>query len=269
MRGKLAVAAIFIAVVSGGLIAQMSIRPDGAVKTPQKLTLSDLATAAQHYFRDTAELPMLQTTTFSVTDSSGRTSKPKKLTTTYLFHGYSHGRQTAKATVRGELSPWAVFRGAKMMKISANSAAWLILPGWRLYSQTGDYAFEASENSKGDGLIRAKLTPVKPCSSPFTITNEWYFPDHTCGGTEFELDNDLSFRRFAWEAPGLPAAVKLDPLGQCTLRRYHAEVEFQSVTIQGDKEPFLVPRQVTAIIETDKGTIVIASAYEPKKAETK
>jgi hypothetical protein len=268
MHGKLAVAAIFIVFVSADLIAQMSVRPEPA-KAAQNLTLKDLATAAQHYFRDTAELPMLQTTTFSVTESSGRTSKPKKLTTRYLFHGYNRGRETANATLRGNMSLWAVLRGGKMMKISGNSAAWLMLPGWRLYSEANDYALAANNNSNGDGLIWAKLTPVKPCSSPFTITNEWYFPDHTCGETEFKLDNNLSFRSFAWEAPGLPAAVKLDPLGRCTLRRYHTEVEFQSVTIEGEKEPFLVPRQVTATMETDKGTIVIASVYEMKKAEAK
>lgn len=267
MHGKLAAAAIFVAFVSLNLRAQMATRSEPA-RAAQNLTLKDLATAAQHYFRDTAELPMLQTTTFSVTDSHGRTRKPKKITTTYLFHGYSRGQQTANATVNGNISMWAALRGAKMVKIAANSAAWLILPGWRLYSQTGDYAFEANENSNGDDLIRAKLTPMKPCS-PFTITNEWYFPDHTCGETEFELDDNLRFKSFAWEAPSLPAAVKLDPLGRCTLRRYHAEVEFQSVTIDGDKEPFLVPRQVTATMETDKGIIVIASAYEPKSAESK
>lgn len=154
------------------------------------------------------------------------------------------------------------------MKVSLNSAAWIIVPGARLYTETDDYAFEASGNSGSDGLIRAKLTPVKPCS-PFTITNDWYFPDDICGQTEFELNKDLSFKKVIFEVPGLPAAVKLDPFGRCTLRRYHTRLEFQSVSLPGDKDPFLVPREVTATIETDKGTIVIASVYEPKKAESK
>jgi len=53
-----------------------------------------------------------------------------------------------------------------------------------------------------------------------------------------------------------------------TYPRYHAEVEFQSVEVPGEKEPFLAPKLVTATLETNKGKIVIASVYEPK-ARTK
>jgi hypothetical protein len=38
----------------------------------------------------------------------------------------------------------------------------------------------------------------------------------------------------------------------------------RKTTLPEDKEPFLVPKRVTATLETDKGTIVITSIYEAK-----
>jgi hypothetical protein len=94
---------------------------------------------------------------------------------------------------------------------------------------------------------------------------EMYLPDDLCGASAFQLHDDLIFRKFAFDVLGLPAPVKLDPFGQCNLQRYHAEVEFQQVTLPGGQVPFLIPKQVTATMETDKGKIVITSVYEPKQ----
>jgi hypothetical protein len=74
----------------------------------------------------------------------------------------------------------------------------------------------------------------------------------------------LAPQKYTFDLSGLPAPLIIDAFGPCILQRYHAEVEFQKVEVPGEKEPFLVPKLVTAAIETNKGKILIASAYEPK-----
>jgi hypothetical protein len=94
---------------------------------------------------------------------------------------------------------------------------------------------------------------------------DYYLPDgEFCMSTEIELDRDLRFQKFSYELLGLPATVKIHPFGECTLTRYYAEVQFQVFTMPGEKEPFLLPKRVATTLETNKGRVVISSAYEPK-----
>jgi hypothetical protein len=231
------------------------------------LTLDQLTTAAKHYFRDTAEFPLLQKTTFAVVDASGRARKVQNVSAEYVFRGYNRGTKTAGARIHGEVSMWAGMTGAKTFKASTNSAVWTIVAGEELFADPGEFIFQAGETGKPNGILTASLKPAQPC--PAVTMNDhaaWYVPDHRCGSGEFLLNSDLSFQKFTMDVAGLPASVELDPFGQCTLQRYHAEVEFQSVAVQGQKEPFLVPKLVTATIETNKGKIIITSVYEPSLA---
>lgn len=268
MHAKIALTGILAFFLTFNVNAQFSVRPDAHAAASPVVTMDDLQTAAHRYFRDTAELPMVQTTTFSVTDHSGRTRKPKTITTTYVFHGYSKASQTANATFNGHESLWAMLRGSKTMKVSMNGAMWTIIPGIRLYGDA--YSMQIDQSANSNGSITAQFTPIKPCP-PFAMTkfSQYYLPDHSCGPGEFQLGNDLTFQKFSSDIPGLPAPVKLDPFGQCTLRSYHADVTFQSVNLPGESDPFLVPKQATATLETDKGTIVISSSYQPKQAAAK
>jgi hypothetical protein len=160
---------------------------------------------------------------------------------------------------------WAALRGAKLMKSSLNSVGWTMMPGLIIYSEPGEYALNTPDNTQTDGTVTAKITPVKSCGVLSMKEHpELYFPDELCGASEFHLSNDLTFQRFAFEASGLPAPIKIAPFGNCTLQSYSAETEFQKITIAGEKEPFLVPKQVTATLQTSKGKIVITSVYEPK-----
>ena len=248
--------------------AQFSPREKTPLAPSGALTMDDLLTAAKHYFRDTAELPMVQTTTFSVTDSSGRRSKPKVQTTFYLFQGYSRQANGPQVNIRGHVSMWAMLHGSKMIWVSANNALWTSIPGLALYAKPDTYKFQV--RAIGEDLATATYTPIRGCSFSMNERNSrWYFPDDLCGPSEFQLTKDLAFQEFSYEASGLPAPVKMDPFGRCTLRRYHADVSFQSVDLPGEKDPFLVPKEVTATLETDKGTIVISSSFEPRPAQTK
>jgi hypothetical protein len=230
--------------------------------------MDDLLNAAKHYFRDTAELPMVQRTTFTVNDPAGRRRKQEIQTTSYLFQGYSRHGNSTQVNLKGNLSTWAIFRGSRMLWISANSAVWTTVPGANLYANPDTYKFREGVN--GEDLATVTLTPVRACSFSMNQRNSrWYFPDDLCGPSVFQLSKDLAFQKFSYDARGLPASVKLYPFGRCTLRRYHTDISFQSVNLPGEKEPFLVPKLVTASVETDKGTIVISSTYQPKPAQGK
>ncbi|HEY6969375.1 MAG TPA: hypothetical protein VJA94_09225, partial [Candidatus Angelobacter sp.] len=243
----------------------VSLAAQSGEQSAPALTYEQLVKAAKVYFRDTAEFPMMQDMTFTVLDRSGRVRQTRKQLVEYLFNGYNSGKQTASGHVSGEVGFWAALRGAKMVKASLNSAFWIMAPGLEVYSPTDMYDLEMNEHHEDKELITGKLNRVKACP-PFTMkeNTEMYVPDHPgCNNSEFQLHTeDLSFQRFSFDVIGLPASVRLHPLGDCTLQRYHAEVEFQKIILPGDKDPLLVPKQVTAILETDKGKIVISSVYE-------
>lgn len=251
------------------LLALMTWCSDGygqQAEPEAKLTLDQLMGAAKRYFRDTAEFPMQQKTTFSVSDAKGRIRETKLQVTEYLFQGYKPKEQKATGNVHGSVSLWQYLRGARMVKISAGNAFWTMLPGMILSADPSGFIFAAKSTDPAADLLSAQLIPNRPCPV-LTMTQKtlFYMPDELCGTSAFELHNDLKFQKFAFEIAGLPAPVKIDPFGQCTLQHYRVEIEFQSVTLPGDKEPFLIPRQSSAHLETNKGVILITSVFEPKK----
>jgi hypothetical protein len=236
-----------------------------AQQPAEKLTLDQLTTAAKHYFRDSAEFPLLQKTTFAVVDANGRARKVQTVSAEYVFRGYNKGTNRASGRIHGDVSMWQGMTGAKTFKASTSSVVWAMDAGQKLFADPGELTFEANETGGTDGLRTAKMTPAKPC--PIVTMKDhgaWYAPDHRCGLSEFQVGSDLSFQKYTMELSGLPAPVNLEAFGPCILQRYHAEVDFQRVEVPGEKEPFLVPKQVTATIETNKGTVVITSMFEPK-----
>jgi hypothetical protein len=255
-------------IVSVGFVFACAIFSSAGVSAQQpadKLTLEQLTTAAQHYFRDSAEFPLLQKTTFSVVEANGHARKVQSVSAEYIFRGYNKGTKKAGARIHGDVSAWQGMTGAKTFKASTSSVIWAMDAGQKLFADPGMLLFEAGETSGAAGAQTAKMTPAKPCP---TVTMKdhgaWYVPDQRCGPSEFQVGGDLSFQKYTFDLSGLPVPVDIDAFGPCILQRYHAEVEFQSVEVPGEKEPFLVPKQVTATLETNKGKIVIASVYEPK-----
>lgn len=254
--------------VTAGTIAQSGGKTEQPAQPAAVLTADQLKAAGKLYFRDTAELPLVQTMRFSVFDPSGRTRKTEKLTMDYLFKGYNPREERGSVHLSGHVSMWSVMRGNKMAKISLNSAMWTMQAGIVARDFNGS-TFETDALTGPDGWALAKLVPKGPC--PSVVMNksaEYYLPDGGfCASAEFQLDRDLRFQKGSYEVLGLPAAVKIHPFGECTLTRYHAEVEFQIFTMPGEKEPFLLPRRVTTTLETNKGKVVIASEYAPRIAQ--
>ncbi len=231
----------------------------------EKLTLEQLTTAAQHYFRDSAEFPLLQKTTFAVVEANGRARKVQTVSAEYVFRGYNKGTKSAGGRIHGDVSMWQGMTGAKVFKASTSSVVWAMDAGQKLYADPGEIEFEANATGGADGVRTAKMSPAKPCP---TVTMKdhgaWYVPDKRCGLSEFQVGGDLSLQKYTFDLSGLPAPLEIDAFGPCILQRYHAEVEFQRVEVPGEKEPFLVPKKVTASLETSKGKVLIVSEYEPK-----
>ena len=260
-----------IAIICFFLLTAALGQDGGQGKEPAaaSLTFEQLVKSARVYFRDSTEFPMTQRTTVTVSDAAGRVRKVKEQTLEYLFNGYNRGSNTASSRLRGHVSFWDAMHGEKTLKASMNSSLWVMMAGTTLYRDPAKhFALEPGKSGEGNGLITARLTPVKPCPA-FSMTKnaQNYMPDGTCGVEEYQLQDDLSFQKFAIEISGLPVEMKMDPFGDCRLQQYHAEVEFQRVSLQGDQEPFLVPRQVTATLQTNKGKVVIKSVYEPKRRQ--
>jgi hypothetical protein len=261
---RLLIAIVFLLYGPANVPAQVMVRPQRPVAPPQKLTLEELVSAAKYYFRDSAELPMLQVTTLSITDASGRARKPQMQTMDYLFHGYSKKTETANLTTHGHESMWAALRGSKTIKASINSGFIAMLPGILLYSDTSKFSFESERSIEAAAGQTVRLAPKEPCPAFVMKQNkDEYLPDGLCGESRFLLHDDLRFERFSFDVANLPAQIDIAPFGKCTLTRYQAEVEFQTVTLTGDKDPFLVPKLVTARLETSKGMVVISSRYDP------
>ncbi len=247
-----------------GALAQKAEKADASsTEVALNAAHSQLVKAAKLYFRDTAELPMVQVTTVNVTAAAGKAHKPITITAEYLFHGYSKNNNIANATFRTKVSMWAALRGERNAKMSMNGIFFTMMPGLQIYSEADGYALE--EGTGAQKIQRIKMSPIKSCPI-FSLMqiSESYLPEHPCGEMDFDLDKDSKLQKFMFDSAGLPGQLQLYPFGKCTLLRYHAEVTFQSVTLPDETAPFLVPSQVTTTVETSKGSIVLVSKYQPK-----
>src|SRR5580704_16035611 len=79
-----------------------------AKQSASKVTLEQLTSAAKHYFRDTAEFPLVQKMTMTATNVSGRVIKRQNFSGDYVFHGYSQRTKSSYGQVHGEVSIWGV-----------------------------------------------------------------------------------------------------------------------------------------------------------------
>lgn len=231
-----------------------------------KLTLSQLATAAKAYLRDSAELPLDMQLSMLAVDGSSRTIKKDHATGRYDFHGYNLHSENANASMRVQTKGF--LHSAKgMLPAAWNSFIAGILPSTVLSMKAEEeYSLEMADPSAASHLVTAKITPPPGSCSEFKWSIKHVAPETFCGTSKFELQkDDLSLQHFSFDAGGLPLATEVKPFGRCQLRGYHVEVEFQKVTLAGDPKPFLVPKQVEVTIDTDKGKVVMSSEFAPRK----
>jgi hypothetical protein len=77
-----------VCLLSLSIFGQTAVPPQPTANAPDKLTLEQLQKSAKIYFRDTAEFPLIQHTTFSVWNPAGRVRQTKMISIDYVFQGY-------------------------------------------------------------------------------------------------------------------------------------------------------------------------------------
>jgi hypothetical protein len=225
----------------------------------EEITLSDVARAGKAYFRDSAEFPMHISTGLTATDLSGRVRKHKSATFKYDFHGYNQRSANGTVTLHG---PRAMMKAAFGAVTSSMAPVSFLSP-----SAEKKYAFKVTE--QGVDVVSARLSHLGKCE-PSRWLPDFDALNPMCGSFEVQLQrDDLALKRYIFDAANLPVQANIDPFGAATISTYHAEVEFQKVFLPDDPKPFLIPRLVIVIIETDKGKLVIRSNYVPDSPQQK
>ena len=231
--------------------------------TPAPATLTQLATAAKAYLRDSAEFPLKMQLSMVATDSSGRVIKRDHAAGTYDFHGYNPSSENASGNAR---LMSGLFHSAKnMVPTFMNGFLASVLPSSILAKKDADnYSLEPAESAPSSQLMIARVRHLK-CTE-FKWSSEKTFPENFCGASQFVLQkDDLSLRHFSFEAAGLPLQTEVKPFGRCEILRYRAEVEFQKVMLPGDPKPFVVPKHVEVTVETGRGKLIMTSDFAPRK----
>jgi hypothetical protein len=227
-----------------------------AACSADEVTLGQVAKASKVYFRDSAELPLRMNVEMTITDQSGRIRKHKTGKVNYDFHGYNSRSEHMNLNLKGSK---AVFKAA--VSISMSSLVSVTLLGQEAEKY---YTFRTSESGSPD-LVLANMTPVPACD-PFEWSADSYTSNPLCGSFEIQLrKTDFELKHVTFNASGLPVSAVIDVLGPVTILRFHSEADFQKVLIAGDPKPFLVPKLVTVIVDTDKGKIVMSSEYSLRK----
>ena len=237
----------------------LTVAMAGTAPAPvDEVTFAQVAKATRIYFRDSAEFPMRMNVELTISDQSGRVRKHKTGKVDYDFHGYNSRSGSANAHFRG---PRPVMKAA--LGIIASS----FVPMSVLFGDAEkNYSFTLAPSP--DSVI-ARFASIQPCE-PAKWSDVGFVPEGLCGSLSLHLNkDDIALQRFTFDEAGLPVPAKVESLGPVVIQAYHAEAEFQKVLLPDDPKPFLVPKLVTVIVTTDKGKLVISSAYAPDPARRK
>ena len=225
----------------------------------EEVTFNHVARAGKTYFRDSAEFPMHISVELTATDLAGKVRKHKMGKFKYDFHGYNQRSGNGTITLHG---PRGMMKAALGAAISSMAPISFLAP-----AADTKYAFKLID--QGADVVSARLSRMDPCE-PSRWLPDYDGLDTMCGSFEVQLEkDDLALKRYIFDAANLPVSATIDVLGPATVSGYHAEVEFQKVLLPDDPKPFLVPKLVTVTITTDKGKLLISSAYAPDPARRK
>jgi len=220
---------------------------------PEEVTFSHVARAGKIYFRDSAEFPMRISVELTATDLAGKVRKHKMGKFNYDFHGYNHRSDKTTITLRGP-------RG--MMKAALSAAVSALAPvSFLALDAEKEYVFTVIDQESD--VVSARLSRIAQCA-PSTWMRDFHALETVCGSFEVRLQkDDFALKSYIFDAGNLPVSANVDFLGPATVSTYRAEAEFQKVFLPDDPKPFLVPKQITVTITTDKGKLAISSAYAP------
>src|SRR5690349_3071515 len=219
----------------------------------EEVTFSHVARAGKIYFRDSAEFPMHISVELTATDLAGKVRKHKTGKFNYDFHGYN--QRSAKSTI--------TLHGPRGMMKAALSAAVSSMAPISFLSPDAEKEYVFTVIDQGTDVVSARISRIAQCE-PSTWMRDFEALETVCGSFEVRLQkDDFALKSYIFDAGNLPVSANVDFLGPATISGYHAEAEFQKVFLPDDSKPFRVPKQITVTITTDKGKLVISSAYAP------
>jgi len=247
---------------------------------PTEISFERVIRASKESLRDTAELPMRITTEFSATDLTGRVLKHRKGRFDYDFHGFNPRSSNATMNLHALGLTRSGYKEALTTAVAATLAAVLVAPGaerrfkMKVIDSPQPDIFAAEflpeEDSFGTVLVEGSGAE-KSGSEEKCQTSEWmrkaYLFGTICPGrlhVQMQKD-DLSIKAFAFDVAGLPLPGNVDYLGEANITGYHADMDFQKVTLPGDPKPFVVPKHVTVTVITDKGKLLMSGEFALKK----
>ena len=270
MPRKISIILLVLAFAAHGVSQTLQTRKVNTPAQVHKLTFNQLAAAAKMYLRESVELPLSVDLSMLAISASGRTLKKDHGTAVYDYHGYNPRSERDTGTFK-HISTKGLFHSTKWVQpVAWNSFVATTIPSIILFKEVNftakRYSLDGGEPSADSQFVTARMSPRPGKCSNFKWSTKEGAPEEFCGTSQFKLQkDDLSFRHFSFDAGALPIATTVKPFGKCELRSYHAEVEFQKVTLPDDPKPFLVPKHVEVVVETDKGKLKMTIDYTPKK----
>ncbi len=220
-----------------------------SVPDPQVL-LQRVAQSMKRYARDISEIPIQVSVTTSHYDQHG-TLKKQRIT--------SHSMQYVKRFVSGDRVvrdlTWkrSLFRGVTTEEANADSAtslfALLFDNGQTDNSHTYSLISHPSNNTLHVHIgHRIGCEPFNPMDVKQRL---W------CGEADLQLAADsLVPLRGSFDESGLP-----HDFDGTVFRSFHFDEEFQFVSVEGSREPLLLPAKVVVEVQTDRGKTRVESRY--------
>lgn len=212
---------------------------------------------SKSFLRDSAELPMDVDVTTVVKDAKGKTKRNAKAKIRFLFKGYS-----GKSGNFSFHSTSGMF-GVRVLHDSVGGNFAVIAAFTRLAPDPDGEPEISIDPEKAGEPLNVHVAGPKNCR-PFRMSQKYLYPEQLCPLADFRMIREgtgLRVESFALDAAKLPAAGKVQYLGEGEIQRFHAEGELQEARLPDDPRPFLIPKRVTTTIATSTGTIVVTNLY--------
>jgi hypothetical protein len=237
----------------------------GAASAADLPDRGQITALSKTFLRDSAELPMDVLVKTVVTDAKGKKKRDAQSNVQFVFSGYN------AATEKYSFRSTAGFMSLRILhdSIAGNFAA--INAFSRLTPHGSNPAEMTIEPGEPGGAFIIRSKAAADCHG-FSMPAKFLYGEHYCYTTVFRVTRDaagkLAIQDFAVDIEQFPAPGKVRYLGEVQVRKIHSAGEVQEARMGDDPRPFLIPKRVTTIIETDKGAVVVTNDYTLHK-ETK
>ncbi|MFB3814442.1 MAG: hypothetical protein ACE14L_10050 [Terriglobales bacterium] len=215
--------------------------------------LKQIAAMLSSYHRDVTEMTLNVKSTVTFLNSSDKVIKTRRSSHIFELTASRRNGDHQKATA----SMKDVDRGTMTQLAQTDMfaiAAGLISPGKAPLEQM-EYV-----DSGPDVIVLRSVSNNDNCRAFEARGKQWQLHEW-CGRWEIEVDgSSMHPLRLSFQAGGLPVVARK----KRALYRYQVEQQFHILALPGDKRTFLLPKKITAVYHTDKGSTIVESEYTPE-----